>query len=34
MIDKLKTWIKKQTHAEREKNTKSKVKDGKTGQNE
>ena len=35
MIDKLKTWIKKQTHAERErKNTRSekwKIKDGKAG---
>ena len=34
MIDKLKTWIKKQSHAERGKNTKSKIKDGKTGKNE
>ena len=33
MIDKLKTWIKKQTHAERvgKKNTRSKIKDGKAG---
>ena len=36
MFDKLKTWIKKQTHAERvgKKNTRSKIKDGKTGKNE
>ena len=36
MIDKLKTWIKKQTHAERvgKKNTRSKIKDGKTEKNE